>query len=83
VQALLRRAESRRRPARLRVDDLEIDSAARVVPLRGAPEEVALVRSLASDPIRVLTKDDGVSAREGRGGRSGRAPPSQACYQRA
>jgi DNA-binding response OmpR family regulator len=63
VQALLRRADSRRRPARLRVGDLEIDSVARVVRLRGAPvelsqKEFALVRSLASDPTRVFTKDE-------------------------
>jgi DNA-binding response OmpR family regulator len=53
----------RRRPARLRVGDLEVDSAARVVRLRGAPitlsqKEFALVRALASDPTRVFTKDE-------------------------
>jgi DNA-binding response OmpR family regulator len=63
VEALLRRAELRRRPARLRVGDLEVDSAARVVRLRGAPitlsqKEFALVRALASDPTRVFTKDE-------------------------
>jgi hypothetical protein len=63
VQALLCRAESRRRPALLRVDNLEIDAAARVVRLRAAPvelsqKEFALVRSLASDPTRLFTKDD-------------------------
>jgi DNA-binding response OmpR family regulator len=63
VEALLRRAELRRRPARLRVGDLEVDSAARVVRLRGAPltlsqKEFALVRTLASDPTRVFTKDE-------------------------
>jgi DNA-binding response OmpR family regulator len=63
IEALLRRAELRRRPARLRVGDLEIDSAARVVRLRGAPitlsqKEFALVRALASDPTRVFAKDE-------------------------
>jgi DNA-binding response OmpR family regulator len=63
VEALLRRAELRRRPARLRVGDLEVDSAARVVRLRGAPltlsqKEFALVRTLASDPTRVFTKEE-------------------------
>jgi DNA-binding response OmpR family regulator len=61
VAALLRRAELRRRPARLRVGDLEVDSAARVVRLRGEPvdlsqKEFALLRALASDPTRVFTK---------------------------
>jgi DNA-binding response OmpR family regulator/anti-sigma regulatory factor (Ser/Thr protein kinase) len=63
VSALLRRAELRRRPARLRVGDLELDAASRVVRLRGAPielsqKEFALVRVLASDPTRVFTKDE-------------------------
>jgi DNA-binding response OmpR family regulator len=63
VEALLRRAELRRRPGRLRVGDLEIDSAARVVRLRGAPitlsqKEFALARALAADPTRVFTKDE-------------------------
>jgi DNA-binding response OmpR family regulator len=63
VAALLRRAELRRRPARLRVGDLELDAASRVVRLRGAPvelsqKEFALVRALASDPTRVFTKDE-------------------------
>jgi len=63
VAALLRRADLRRRPARLRVGDLEVDSAARVVRLRGAPvdlsqKEFALLRALASDPTRVFTKDE-------------------------
>jgi DNA-binding response OmpR family regulator len=63
VQALLRRAELRRRPGRTRVGDLEIDSASRVVRLRGAPvalsqKEFALVRALASEPTRVFTKDE-------------------------
>ena len=63
VQALLRRADARRRPGRLRVGALEVDVAARAVRLRGAPvelsqKEFALVRTLASDPTRVFTKDE-------------------------
>jgi DNA-binding response OmpR family regulator len=63
VEALLRRAELRRRPARMRVGDLEIDSAARTVRVRGTPvtlsqKEFALVRALAADPTRVFTKDE-------------------------
>jgi DNA-binding response OmpR family regulator len=63
VEALLRRAELRRRPGRTRVGDLEIDAASRVVRLRGAPialsqKEFALVRALASEPTKVFTKDE-------------------------
>jgi DNA-binding response OmpR family regulator len=63
VAALLRRSELRRRPGRTRVGDLEIDAASRVVRLRGAPislsqKEFALVRTLASEPTRVFTKDE-------------------------
>ena len=53
----------RRRPGQLRVGELEVDAAARVVRLRGTPvelsqKEFALVRTLASDPTRVFTKDE-------------------------
>jgi DNA-binding response OmpR family regulator len=63
IEALLRRADVRRRPGRLRVGELEIDAASRVVRLRGTPvelsqKEFALVRTLASDPTRVFTKDE-------------------------
>jgi signal transduction histidine kinase len=63
VEALLRRADVRRRPGRVRVGVLEVDAVARVVRLRGAPvelsqKEFALVRMLASDPTRVFTKDE-------------------------
>jgi DNA-binding response OmpR family regulator len=63
VEALLRRADVRRRPGRLRVGELEVDAVARVVRLRGAAvelsqKEFALVRTLASDPTRVFTKDE-------------------------
>ena len=63
IEALLRRADARRRPGRLRIGELEIDAASRMVRLRGAPielsqKEFALVRTLASDPTRVFTKDE-------------------------
>jgi hypothetical protein len=63
VEALLRRADVRRRPGRLRVGELEVDAVARVVRLRGVPvelsqKEFALVRTLASDPTPVFTKDE-------------------------
>jgi DNA-binding response OmpR family regulator len=63
VQALLRRAELRRRPGRVRVGDLELDAAARTVRLRGEPvelsqKEFALARMLATDPTRVFSKEE-------------------------
>ena len=63
IEALLRRADARRRPGRLRIGELEIDAASRMVRLRGEPvglsqKEFALVRTLASDPTRVFTKDE-------------------------
>ncbi len=63
VEALLRRADLRRRPGRLRVGELELDVVARVVRLGGAPvdlsqKEFALLRALASEPTRVFTKDE-------------------------
>jgi hypothetical protein len=41
VEALLRRADVRRRPGRLRVGELEVDAAARFVRLRGTPVELS------------------------------------------
>jgi DNA-binding response OmpR family regulator len=64
VAALLRRARQRRGGgARLRVGDLELDAAARTARLRGTPlvlsqKEFALLRMLASEPVRVFTKDE-------------------------
>jgi DNA-binding response OmpR family regulator len=64
VAALLRRARQRRRGSgRVRVGDLELDAAARTARLRGTPlalsqKEFALLRMLASDPVRVFTKDE-------------------------
>ncbi|HVP01764.1 MAG TPA: response regulator transcription factor [Solirubrobacteraceae bacterium] len=61
VEALLRRATRRHGAGRLRVADLEIDTAARSAHLGGAPldlsaKEFALLRVLAADPTRVFTK---------------------------
>ncbi|HEU4979330.1 MAG TPA: response regulator transcription factor [Solirubrobacteraceae bacterium] len=63
VAALLRRASRRPGEGRLRVADLEIDPPSRAVTLRGAPvelsqKEFALLRTLASDPTRVFTKEE-------------------------
>ena len=61
--ALLRRADGRRRPGRVRVGTLEIDPASRVVRLGGRPveltqKEFALLRVLAAAPTTVHTKDE-------------------------
>ena len=63
VSALLRRVNGRRSLGRLRVGDLEVDPPWREVRLRGAridlsQKEFALLRTLASDPARVFTKDE-------------------------
>src|SRR5215212_5303620 len=63
VAALLRRANGRRSLGRLRVGDLEVDPPSRQVRLRGtrvdlSQKEFALLRTLASDPARVFTKDE-------------------------
>jgi DNA-binding response OmpR family regulator len=63
IEALLRRADVRRRRGRLRVGALEIDAAPRVVRLDGTPvelsqKEFALMRTLASDPTRGFIKDE-------------------------
>jgi DNA-binding response OmpR family regulator len=63
MTALLRRSAQRERAGRLRVGALEIDSPARAVFLNGRPlalsqKEYALLRTLASDPTRVYTKDE-------------------------
>ena len=61
VRALLRRSEARHAGGRLRVGDLEIDPASRMVSVAGRPialsqKEFALLRTLASEPTRVFTK---------------------------
>ena len=64
VAALLRRARQQRTGGgRLRVGDLELEVAGRTARLRGVPlalsqKEFALLRILASDPVRVFTKDE-------------------------
>lgn len=61
LEAVLRRTSRRRGSGRLRVADLEIDTAARTAHVRGAAlelsaKEFALLRALAADPTRVFTK---------------------------
>jgi DNA-binding response OmpR family regulator len=63
IAAVLRR--TRRRPGlgRLSVGELELDPAAREVRLRGrrvelSQKEFALLRALAADPTRVMTKEE-------------------------
>lgn len=63
LAALLRRADRRRRTGRLRVGELEIDPVARTVHLAGTPvaltqKEFALLRTLATEPTRVFSKDE-------------------------
>jgi len=63
VSALLRRSDRAVRRGRLRVGALEVDPAARTVTLNGrrvviSQKEFALLRTLASDPTRVFTKDE-------------------------
>ena len=61
--ALMRRADQRRGAGRLRVGPLEVDPPSREVRLRGervdlSQKEYALLRALAGEPTRVLTKDE-------------------------
>jgi len=63
IAALLRRADARRRPARVRVGEIDIDPAARRVTVAGRPieltqKEFMLLRTLAVDPTRVYAKDE-------------------------
>ena len=63
VSAVLRRTRQQRGQGRLRVGELELDPAAREVRLRGrridlSQKEFALLRALAADPTRVLTKEE-------------------------
>jgi DNA-binding response OmpR family regulator len=63
LEALLRRAQLRKRPGRLRAGELEVDAPSRVVRVRGTPidlsqKEFALARMLASEPTRVFTKEE-------------------------
>jgi len=63
LAALMRRADQRPGAGRLRVGPLEVDPPSREVLLRGervelSQKEYALLRALASEPTRVLTKDE-------------------------
>jgi DNA-binding response OmpR family regulator len=63
IAAVLRRSQVRMQRGLLRVGELEIDPAGRVTMLRGrrvqlAAKEFALLRTLASSPTRVFTKDE-------------------------
>jgi DNA-binding response OmpR family regulator len=63
VAALLRRSDKRSRRGRMRIGDLEIDPPSREVTLRGrriecSQKEFALLRALATDPTRVVTKHE-------------------------
>jgi DNA-binding response OmpR family regulator len=63
IVAVLRRTREGHCHGRLRVGELELDPAAREVRLRGrrvelSQKEFALLRALAADPTRVLTKEE-------------------------
>ena len=63
IEVILNRSRAREQRGRLRVGELEIDPAARVATVRGrqlalAAKEFALLRTLASAPTRVFTKEE-------------------------
>ena len=63
IAAVLRRTRRRSGLGQLRVGELELDPAGREVRLRGrrielSQKEFALLRALATDPTRVLTKQE-------------------------
>ncbi len=63
IAAVLRRSQLRMQRGLLRVGELEIDPAGRATTLRGrrvelAAKEFALLRTLASSPTRVFTKEE-------------------------
>ena len=63
IAAVLRRTREQSGHGRLRVGELELDPVAREVRLRGrrielSQKEFALLRALAADPTRVLTKEE-------------------------
>ncbi|MCX6386151.1 MAG: response regulator transcription factor [Solirubrobacterales bacterium] len=63
VSALLRRCDRRARRGRLRTGELELDPASREVRLGNdrvelSQKEFALLRTLATDPTRVFTKEE-------------------------
>jgi DNA-binding response OmpR family regulator len=75
IAAVLRRAEARRAPRLVRVGELSVDPVARTVRVAGqlvelTGKEYELLRVLASEPTRVLTKVNfGPSRRTARGAR--------------
>ncbi len=63
IEAVLRRSDGRRALGRVHVGALEVDPATREVRLRDQQlhlpaKEFALLRTLATDPTRVFTKED-------------------------
>jgi DNA-binding response OmpR family regulator len=63
IEAMLRRANLRPGQGKVRVGDLQIDPPSRDVRLRGrrivlSQKEFALLRTLASEPTRVFTKEE-------------------------
>ena len=63
IEAVLRRSRTRVQLGTLRIGSLEIDPAGRATTVRGrrvelAAKEFALLRTLASAPTRVFTKDE-------------------------
>jgi DNA-binding response OmpR family regulator len=63
IAAILRRAQPRQVRGQMRIGTLEIDPAARAASVRGrklelAAKEFALLRTLASAPTRVFTKEE-------------------------
>lgn len=63
IAAVLRRTHDRVNRGRMRIGALEVDPSARVATLRGtrvelAAKEFALLKTLASEPTRVFTKEE-------------------------
>jgi DNA-binding response OmpR family regulator len=63
IDALLRRTQSRARLGRVRIGSLELDPMSRKVWLNGDPihlskKEYGLLRTLASEPARVFTREE-------------------------
>jgi DNA-binding response OmpR family regulator len=63
IAAVLRRTQARAHRGRLRVGELEVDPAGREATVRGrrvelAAKEFALLKTLASEPTRVFTKEE-------------------------
>jgi DNA-binding response OmpR family regulator len=88
LTALLRRSERSVRHGRLRVGNIEIDPSARTVLLNGrrlslSQKEFALLRTLATDPTRVFSKEELLRSLWGfRANNSTRTLDSHACRLR-